>query len=203
MKKINFKLPEALNITLESLEYEEDGGIVIHNIKLDRDDICLTIAVYCGSTDIPIQIWEIRIQAIEKHQITISWAKEFLFYSDHLLLTEYHENYAELYFIGRTNQSDEISIEIYRSLIELGDKKAIAPYVYSPQSLNLLCNQDHGLFARGPKNILEIYATILSNYNLKTSLISEIEASSSNKELKLLIIGESYFVGRDFIFTKL
>jgi len=200
MKKLDYKLPGELDVILNSLEYEEDGGIGIRNVKLINNDLILTVHVFSGSIDLPVQIWNIQIVELEQHQITINWASDFKFYSDHFLLTGYHDDHAELYCNVKSCKVDEMFTDIYRQLIELGKSTTqIAKYVYSPQHLNILCKQGYGLFARGPKSIITIYEKALSKQGIKTNYISF--KSETNKS-KLLILGESYFIGQDFIFKR-
>lgn len=62
-----------------------------------------------------------------------------------------------------------------------------------------LCTNDNGLFARGPKRILNKYEECLNANGIKTNFINEIE--SEKKDLKLLIFGDSYFIAKDFKFS--
>lgn len=203
MKKFDYKLPEALEEVLNSLEYEEVGGIVIKATRFDKDDIYLKIHVFCDSLESPLQKWEVKVVNSKTEKITVNWCNNFQFFCEHVLLAEYQDNYAELYFNDTSDKVNEIFIDIYKSLLVLGNSVDIAKYAYSPKSLELLCKQSYGLFARGPMTILSIYNKVLSKFGLKTNFMSEIESTAEHKNLKLLIIGESYFIGQDFVFNKI
>nr|WP_276902468.1 hypothetical protein [Pedobacter kyonggii] len=92
-------------------------------------------------------------------------------------------------------------IDLYKSHLKTyyGD----FPFAYginAAMDIFKLCKNRSGMFARGPKRILEKYQICLAKHNIQSNFV--VGSSKPEHKLKLLVFGESYFIGEEFLFTE-
>ncbi|HEX7414833.1 MAG TPA: hypothetical protein VF411_12390 [Bacteroidia bacterium] len=200
MTTIDEILPKELKAQLDSLDYQEDGGILITWVNFLDNNLKVNFTLSFGGIDRPKQFWNIEVTEIEKEKIVIEWANYPEIYSDHFLLYDFTDNYIELYFNGKTDNPEKLLIDLYKSHItNYNNDLEFGLGINAPNGMLKLCTNDSGLFARGPKRILREYEKCLISNGVKTNYINEIE--SDKKNLKLLIFGDSYFIAKDFKFS--
>lgn len=121
------------------------------------------------------------------------------------MLWEYTDNIASLYFNGKSETPDELLADIYRlHRREFGQEFEIEKYLNNCIDFSSLCHSDFGLFAKGPKKILDLYFLCLEKHKMIPYYYDyEILENTLNSDLVILILGSSYFIGRDFKFKKL
>ena len=199
MTELHDILPKELKVTLESLDYQEDGGLLITGIKFLENNLRVDFTLSFGGIDRPNEFWQIAIEGLKKEKIVFNGASYLEFYSDHCLLFEFTDNYIELYYNGKVDNSAELFIDLYQlhqaryhKFLDFGIG------INAPDGILDLCKRENGLFARGSKQILEQYAKCLANHGTKTNFIGEINKENTN--VKLLLFGDSYFVAESFKF---
>jgi hypothetical protein len=201
--RVEDTLPNELNDVLNSPEFDDEAGIVIESVNFAEKDISLIFSIRFDS-DTSQQFWQLTVSDVEDERIVNEWVESIHVYKEHILLLEYNDNYAELYFNGTTGQSQELFVDIFQSLMKLsGNLSDISKYVLSLEAVSTLSSQGYGLFARGPKTILKVYAACISKYGIKPVFIGEIESSPENKAMKLLKMGNSYVIGHTFEFERM
>jgi hypothetical protein len=202
MNSIKDILPEELSKTLISPQFDDEAGLLIESVIFTEEDDILTFSIRLDE-DEPQETWEVIISGLEEEQIIRNWSQTIEVYKEHILLLEYHDIYTELYFKGVATNSETLFIDIFQSLTQLSDNRAdVAKYILSPEIIRKLGVQGYGLFARGPKTILRVYEQCLVRQGIKPIFIGEIEPSNENKSLKLLKLGDSYFIGKNFLFER-
>ena len=198
MKRIN--LPENLNHALQIMD-EEDGGIVIDSLIHNGLELEIFFRIVYFHSELPTQLWKVSIPEIKKEHFLNRNVSEstFAIYSEHPLLIELKDGWVELYYKGKTANAEKLFIDLYK-LFERSYWKSLGFgfKINAPEGMLNLCAYEAGLFARGPKSILFEYAACLNENNIQTSLIGEYEAW--NDDLKVLVIGESYFISEEFKF---
>ena len=117
------------------------------------------------------------------------------FETEHPLLWRFKDLQCELYFTGQTKQTKELVFEIFAISYSL-----FANYVPFNPNMSATLNNGHGLFQKGSKKLLKLYAEKLNLYGIKTTIISEYPANKQNADLNILFLGESYFIADDFQF---
>jgi uncharacterized protein YkuJ len=201
MTKLNDIFPSDFKTILDSLYFEENGGLVISTLQYLNDDLKVLFTLSYSDNKKLEQTWQIDIIGIEKERVVRNWTTFPEIYSDHFLLYEFIDNCTELYFNGTTSNPEKLFIDLYKSHISnYSDYLDFGLGINAPNGMLKLCTNDYGLFARGPKQILIKYAECLKANGIKTNLINVIE--SDKKDLKLLIFGDSYFIAKDFRFSK-
>jgi len=201
LKTLNYKLPERLEKTLTSDDYYEDGGMVISQLNYQDKDLNITFNLYLSSDRQTKQTWELKVINIALENFSRAWTSHFSFYSDHFLLYELTDAKGDLYYNGKAKNSEKLFIDLYKTHLKnyYGD----FPFAYginAAMDIFKLCKDGSGMFARGPKRILERYQICLAKHNIKSNFV-ESSLKPENK-LKLLVFGESYFIGEDFLFTE-
>ena len=200
MKAIKGLLPEELIEILNNPPFDNDAGLIIETVKFNETGALLTFSIrfYEDSA----QIWEIMIEGLEEERIIRNWSQTVEVYKEHPLLLEYHDLSTELYFSGTTVNAEALFIDIVESLQLMNNAMLIAKYLLWPDSIRRLSQQEYGLFARGPKTILKIYGDCLTKHGIKPIFIGEHYPPTENKSLKLLTLGDSYFIGKSFMFER-
>ena len=202
MKELLDYLPQELVDNLDKIEYQEDGGLMINTIKLVDEDLIVIFKLSFGGYNLPIQTWQIDIKKIKTEKIIFDWANYPEIYSDHSLLRDYLDNYTELYFNSKTENSEKLFIDLFKTHnLHFGKWIDFGTCINAPDGILELCKSDSGLFARGSKRILEKYEDCLIRHGIKTKFIGEVE--SEDKDFKLLIFGKSYFIAKDFEFRRI
>lgn len=107
------------NAILDSLDYEENGGLVISALNYLNDDLKVLFTLSYGDNEIPEQLWQLDIINIEKERFVRNWTTFPEIYSDHFLLYEFIDNYIELYFKGSRSNPEKLLIDLYNSHIQI------------------------------------------------------------------------------------
>lgn len=77
----------------------------------------------------------------------------------------------------------------------------IDKYVYLDKKHGDTEDSMFGLYAVGPHSIIEKYKAVLDAHDMKSSILRSSPKPSSH--MKILLSGDSYFIGQDFIFKKI
>ena len=203
MKQIEEPLPKDIADLLDSPEFDDEAGLLIESVEFSDADLRLTFSVRFFNDEIPKQLWQVTVTDVKEEYIKRGWTQNLAIYKKHILLLEYHDLNPELYFKGSTKNDERLFIDIYNSIRQLADNfNHISKYILPPERIKTLSNQNYGLFARGPKTILDIYANELIKQGIKPIFIGDGGLFNKDIHLKLLEFGESYFIGSDFIFER-
>lgn len=201
LKTLVHKIPENLEKVFKSYDYKENGGMVISELIYDDKDLVVTFHLYPSSDRETKQVWKLTIKNIIDEKFTRSWTYFFTFYSDHFLLYEFIEPHTELYFNGKATAPEKLFVDLYKSHLKTYSRDFhFAQGINGATDIFNLCKTTSGLFARGPKKIMEKYQICLAKHNIKSNFVGGIP--KTDKNLKLLIFGESYFIGEEFLFTE-
>lgn len=196
------ELPQELKNTFNMVEYVEDGGIIIESVKYIDNNLLIEFTLSFGSYQLDNQLWQINISDIKKEIIRLEWGSTLEIYSDHFLLYDYIDTYTELYFTGKANNPEKLFIDLFSIHFALyGNQLEFGTYINNQQGIFKLCTYDNGLFARGPKKILKQYESCLNMHGIRTNYIGTQECDDI--DLKLLLFGNSYFIGEKFTFKRI
>lgn len=202
MKTLKYPLPEKLEKILTGDDFYEEGGMVISGLTYQDKDLIITFNLYPSSDREIRQVWELKIINIEYEKFSRSWTTHLSFYSDHFLLYGLTDTQGDLYYNGKAKNPEGLFIDLYKSHIKTyyGD----FPFAYginAAMEITKLCKDGSGMFARGPKQVLDKYQICLAKHNIKSNFVGG--SSKSEQKLKLLVFGDSYFIGEEFLFTEI
>ena len=207
MKELYDQLPIELREVFDSLDYEEEGYLNIRSVKYLNNELNLEFSISLGaSIDLEnTQNWELQILNYRNSIINIDdCGRYFIFYSDHVLLWEFTNN-IELYFKTPTNQPEQLLSDIYKIHNSTFNSFIALEKFINGSCLSTRCNADSGLFGRGPKQILNYYFECLEKAEMNPYFLNgnfQKKINEEGNDLKLALLGRSYFIGQDFIFTK-
>jgi hypothetical protein len=204
-------MPAELVAAFGSLDYEEEGGLSVHSIKYLENEVHFAFSLFMGKIE-PQQdeCWQLKILNYRDAKIDIdNLSNYFRFYSDHYLLKEYNNVSTDLYFKRLALNSELLFAEIYE--IHHTRFRNLFPLEKYINGGNLLyrCRMESGVFARGPKYILDYYFSALEKAGKEPYYFGEYVAKKWNgkqlvpeeKEFKLALLGGTYFIGQDFEFS--
>lgn len=201
MKTLKYPLPEKLEKILSGDNYYRDGGMVISGLTYQDKDLIVTFNLYPNSDRQIKQIWELKILNIVFENFSRCLTTHFSFYSDHFLLYGLTDSQGDLYYNGKAKNPEKLFIDLYKSHIKTyyGD----FPFAYGineAMDITKLCKDGSGMFARGPKQVLEKYQVCLAKHNINSNFVES--SAKPEHQLKLLVFGDSYFIGEEFLFTE-
>ena len=113
----------------------------------------------------------------------------------HSLLWRFSDTQCELYITGQTKASKELTFDLFNIHYSL-----FGQYISFDPSILTTLNNGYGLFQKGSKQLLKMYADKINEYGIKTSIISELLPDKTSSDLKILFLGNSYFIGDNFEF---
>ena len=213
-------MPKELEEAYSKLSSNNNGDFRVNAIKFLGDDLYFDFSISTETIDgqDEIQNWQMHVLKCRDSKIDFdNLEDEFRFYSDHFLLWEFTDKQVELYFKKGANNPELLFADIYilhhtiyKNLIPL-EKFTNASKSYNGNNLLTLCKADYGLFAKGPKRILEYYYNSLTYANTEPYYFGDRKPLKwdgkkfidENKDLKLVLLGSSYFIGQDFKFNLL
>ncbi|MNJ84667.1 hypothetical protein D3C87_21250 [compost metagenome] len=199
--KVSTNLPIGLENLLIKLE-EEDGGIVISSLEYKDSDLEIHFKASFPNSEIPEQIWKIQAINIEKERFVRDWSVNIQLFVNHQLLLEFNENHSELYYRGKVTAPEKLAFDLFQVFTENEWKDLqLGLGINAPEGFLKLCNREAGLFARGPRSLLDRYFSLLHENGVHTRMLDNME--KNRQELVLLLFGQSYFVAEEFVFDQI
>jgi len=205
-------IPEDLKITFDSLEYEE-GDFIVNGINFNQNNSELNFTLKLDYGDnLVFQSWKLITENCIDFKIDFDEIEPYFeFYNEHFLLNEFEDFQTEVYIKNSTENPEKLLTK----LMELHYSKFenifnIDKFIIGKNMLNR-CKMNSGVFARGPKTILEDYFIILKEFgtnpyyfgNQKPGIWKRDNWEENKTKYKLCILGKNYFIGTDFLFEKI
>jgi hypothetical protein len=213
LKEINNILPTELEEAFSSVEFENEGGLEICSIEYLDNELLFNFSFYLEKQEqLTKQFWQLQVKGYIDSKIDLDNLGDFItFYTEHNLLAEFKDIETELYFKKKGENPEKLLANIYElHTIVFDNLIPIEKYLQGRQLL-MLCKSDNGLFAKGPKSILKFYYDNLQKAGKEPYFLGETKPEYwngekwvvDNDDLKLALIGGTYFIGQDFNFRKL
>ncbi|WP_312077071.1 hypothetical protein [Chryseobacterium sp.] len=204
-------LPTELFDLFETVEYENYGSFLNDKVEFKSNSIefYFTIKLDEGfvSDNKEYFHWKLVIKNCKDYQISDSKNIEAFItvFSEHFLLSQYQKSWKELYFKEEGANLNQLFVDFY-NLHYFDFEYFIIPEKYlATDNLSFLINSKSGLFARGPEDILNLYHNLLLKYG-KNPYYFENTAqvkNISNDNLKIVFLGNNYFIAEELEFIKL
>ena len=108
-------LPTELKNSLDSLDYEEEGGLIVHSIKYFDRVLHFDFSIFLGDVECnERQYWQMQVLNYRDSKIDIdNLGGYFRFFSDHYILSEFLDNTTDLYFKNPTDNPELLLADIY------------------------------------------------------------------------------------------
>ncbi len=213
MTELNDILPDDLNETFHSLGYDEEYSLTARSVTYLDNELHFDFSLYLGDIEQnETQLWQLQVKNYRDSKIDIeNFGGYFNFYSDHFLLWEFTDRETELYFKKPTGNPEKLLADIYTIHNAIFDNYISIEKFLNGNNLLTLCNANHGLFARGSKQILKYYFNCLDKAGKEPYFYGDFPPKKwdgekwvlEDKDLKVAILGGTYFVGQTFNFKRL
>jgi hypothetical protein len=197
-------LPAEIKYVLDNYD-PEDISISITRADFSGEMPVFNFTIY-GLDDHP-QNWTLEVAGHRTSELLFTSYisdTEIHLTDDHPFLWQYSDIQSELFFNGS-------SPDIYRIISELNqiDFQLFGKYQHSSEQLYTLLRSSNGSLGKGSKKLLTMYKECLNKYGIKASIVGEYSPTYNDgknkfngETLKIFLIGGSYIVGQDFIFTR-
>jgi len=213
VKEITNILPIELEEAFNSVEFENEGGLAVCSVEYLDNEFVLNFSFYADEfEERKKQLWQLQVKGYRDSRIDIDNLGDFItFYSEHNLLAEYNDIETELYFKKKGNNPEHLLTEIYELHTIVFDNLIPIEKFLKDRQLLMLCKSDTGLFAKGPKSILNFYFDKLQKAGKEPYFFGQRKPqfwngqkwTEEHENLKLALIGGTYIIGQEFNFVKL
>jgi hypothetical protein len=203
-RRIELKLPKELEMIFGSSDYNHDGWLVQKNLFFSEDKLQFDFVLHLGDEERTQQQWQMVVEGYKTSRFyPEKLGAYFQFYDNHFLLWEFQNIWTELY----TKKASVNPETLLANLCVLHQKSfgSFLPfgcYFNGANNWLELCGSGFGLFSRGPAKILALYYDCLQSAGTEPYFLGQFNPDVENSELKLLIIGDCYFIGNDFHFKR-
>jgi len=192
---------------------EDDYNLYITSVDYSTNDLVFDITLemdwFIDKEDIFKQ-WKVRTTGHRKNHISFDRTAFIAITNDHPLLWEFTDLQCELYFSGQCKDPAMLFYHLYLTHKSLF--KIYQPFNISfgdDTNTSTRFQYTNGLLAEGPKKLLTKYADCLKQNGLDYSIIGERPATcwdgkqfvNENKNLKVFLLGDTYIIAEDFLFT--
>ena len=217
-------IPLELINYLDTYEFEDYGQIRITSLKWQNGDFYLEIVIefdnyefYCENTEgFVSQKWQIRVNNLQEERVNCLISESIKIEVKHILLYKHCDPYLSLYFKSVAHSPQDLLFHLYKLHIEkFGNWFPFEEFLNGgSEGLFKLLSYDFGLFASAPEPIIMEYKQCLEGLGIKTSFPKshimksevstiEIERMGRGKKMKILLLGTAYFIGEEFIFSRI
>lgn len=213
LTEINNILPKDLEETFHSLDYDEESGLSVNAIKYLDNELHFDFSLFLGDIEQnETQNWQLQVLNYRDSKVDIdNLGGYFNFYLDHFLLWEFIDSETELYFKNSTENPEKLLADIYSIHNSTFENYIPLEKFLNGNNLLTVCKSNNGLFGRGPKRILNYYFDCLKKAGKEPYFYGEYIAKKwdgekwvpEDKNLKIALLGGTYFVGQDFKFKRL
>jgi hypothetical protein len=192
---------------------EDDYNLYITSVDYSTNDLVFDITLemdwFIDKEDIFKQ-WKVRTTGHRKNHISFDRTAFIAITNDHPLLWEFTDLQCELYFSGQCKDPAMLFYHLYLTHKSLF--KIYQPFNISfgdDTNTSTRFQYTNGLLAEGPKKLITKYADCLKQNGLDYSIIGERPATcwdgkqfvNENKNLKVFLLGDTYIIAEDFLFT--
>lgn len=207
MNEIHTIIPIELNEIFESLEYEE-GDLIINGITFSGNNAELNLFLKLDyGNDVVFQNWKMITENCVDLKIDFDEIGQyFKFYDQHFLLSSFDDVSSELYIKNEAKNNEKLFAELCNLHYEIFENLFNLDKFIVETNLLERCKINNGIFARGPKAILDYYFKILEKFGTQPYYFENsrnLEKQETFKKFKLCVLGKNYFIGTDFKFQRI
>jgi hypothetical protein len=204
-------LPSELDSLFDTAEYENYRIFIIDNVSFENNfvEFYFTVKISEGLLDEEEENyqWKLKITSCKDYHIEDSNNIEafITIFSDHILLSHYRKNWKELYFKNYGENLEKLFVEFHNlHSFTLDNFILPAKYIMS-ENLEQLLRHQNALFARGPEDVLDLYFNLLLKYGKQPYYFQSVKKpeAETNTSLKIVFLGNNYFIGEQLEFQKL
>ncbi|MEX6690183.1 hypothetical protein QTN47_21920 [Danxiaibacter flavus] len=205
-------LPEKLQDILTNHD-PEDIAISFLRVDYENENPSFRIQVSgLGYNDEKNYFFEWKINTVQyrSSKIYLDTASSIEISNDNPLLWYYSDKQCSMYFKGDCSDSDKLFLDLYRIHNSIFNGQLnFEDSLNQPYNFYNLIQSKNGLLAKGPRKLLEEYATILKRHNIGYTIIGDRipqywDGQNHKEEIgtaKILFIDNSYIIADEFNFV--
>jgi len=203
-RRIKLKLPRELEMVFASLDYEEEGWLIEKNLSFSEDKLQFDFVLHLGDEEKTKQQWQMIIEGYKTSRFyPEKLGSYFQYYDHHFLLWEFQNIWTELYVKKKSINPEALLADLcVTHQKSFGNFLPLGKFFNGANNFLELCNSGFGLFSKGPKKILDVYYDCLQRAGTEPYFFGQSNPGLENSDLKLLIIGDCYFIGNNFHFRR-
>ena len=209
-------IPNDLNRLLSEND-EDDIRISIDRIDFSTEQIKMDLTFlneiwgWDDQVELESQRWTLTIPHPVKYNIATYVCYQFEIVNNHPLLLLYTDRWQSLYFKGPATDVKALMADIFTAQLEVFDSLYnLTNFLNSERNVEALLRAPSALLAKGPRTIIDKYASCLQAHNLPYSIVDGWQPTYWNggqnvdtvEKLKLLLMGDTYVVAEEFLFEK-
>ncbi len=207
----NSDLPIEIMKLISEEETEWQGGFKINSLDFHEEDLKIKFELKLDTTGESL-FWEIQVEDLIDFKFEREFSEDMNIYSDHPLVRKWTKDEVSIYVKQRAKKPHQLAAQLNDEINSRFDYLfSIEDFLNTNYSLLSSCKElNFGLFAKGPKFLMEIIFEQLqiegcqpyyfgSNKPMKWVIDGWQEAA---KNLKVLSIGNSFFVASKFAFKQ-
>jgi hypothetical protein len=163
-------------ISLEdlSVEINEDLHATVRSVTLEQSHFRIDLECDDWQESGRKRAFQLRFNGVAETTLTPGWIGEFSIEAEHALLWKHNEAHLSMYFSSAPNAPMELIGELYELNRELVSYwRPLSESLHADSTL-LKCG--YGLFAQGPKRIIEEYARLVDgrlNYSILPAYVPQ------------------------------
>ena len=199
-------ITELLNC-VNSFEFEEvDGWVVLQSFQKGDQAISIDLVVHSGQEH--ADRWKISCRECLDYRFRLGAISHLVIEHSHPLLWQFNESQRAIYFRGSCDESVKLIGELFLTHSSLvGNTIPFGSYLNTAGRLSDLLAGGYGLFAEGPKPLMDAYESVLTRFGLDVSGPPAHPArywagdhwADSLNDWQLFVAGDSYVVAREFL----
>ncbi|MCA9914111.1 MAG: hypothetical protein KC496_12215 [Anaerolineae bacterium] len=145
----------------------------------------------------------VRVLGVKEHRASLGVFGNFFFAEDHPLLFHYNEPRQTIHFSGKPADIHELVLDIHQAYVTtFGPWRELAGDINRTQPLVSLLASGEGVLGVMPQPVAERVAKVFAHHKMTCTLDDEpapaIDDHGRSQKMKLLGIGDSYFVAMDY-----
>ncbi|HSE31574.1 MAG TPA: hypothetical protein VLA93_08340 [Pyrinomonadaceae bacterium] len=190
---------------IHSSEFGESGGMIdLARARMEGDVLILSFNLISDSVDEQDQAWEVECASVLDHSLTLGNCPEFSLHDDHPLLWQHIHPECSVSFHGDASNAEAVVGDLYNRHIKLVGHWIPFKSVLNGNPVDMVRGR-YGMFAQGPKPLMEAYATVFESVGIKAG-VSEArhhwlpaDPFTSSGEIEVLVLADrSYVVAQKF-----
>ncbi|WLR42513.1 hypothetical protein LC087_17760 [Bacillus carboniphilus] len=173
-------------------------------LKKNLDTLIIDINLTFYDEEEILEKWQIVCEDIEAHKIQYDVFQSWDIYNEHQMLWNYNKEWVQVFLKGSTSSTTEVIGELYK--IHADHTKGYIPFdEYFNYRIDKILDGGFGLFAKGPCDLMELYRSVLTKYQYKTTVLSldDRNGEEDRTDYILLVMGNSYVVAKNFLAQKI
>lgn len=202
---------EKIRKSIEQGKFETNIYLQFTRLHLQEDCLSLVLSIFLDKLDKAklAEQWNIECRGWGDYRLDnfLSYEEdEFEMTDEHPCLWDYQKPLSELYFRGQATNVKALIGDLYIKHKSLTNNTiSLEHYLNTetgPGDLEWLLSSGQGLFSAAPEILTEAYQELLELYGFSTHLLFQ-KVTLSNEGFKLLRLGPSYIIAKEFAVEKI